>query len=134
MDLANFDPLVWWRGAEGSAWRRGPHRLSAELQAAVLWRREATTALAADTLSASRNFARALAHIWTLAGNDIAGLDTDALAASTAETHALVDAARLDHVTRPQPPRDTSGCRVGCVGCPVCSAGVRPLHLPRGER
>lgn len=32
-----------------------------------------------STLSASRNFARAMAHIWTVAGNDIAGLDTDAL-------------------------------------------------------
>jgi len=28
--LAQFDPLPWWPGAEGSAWRKGPHRLSAE--------------------------------------------------------------------------------------------------------
>ncbi|OYU73990.1 MAG: hypothetical protein CFE45_35890, partial [Burkholderiales bacterium PBB5] len=54
MELANFDPLVWWRGAEGSAWRRGPHRLSAELQAAVLWRRQAAAVLAADTLAIDR--------------------------------------------------------------------------------
>ncbi|WAC75372.1 host specificity factor TipJ family phage tail protein [Roseateles sp. SL47] len=32
-----------------------------------------------DELSTSRNFARAMAHIWTLAGNDVAELDTDAL-------------------------------------------------------
>lgn len=31
------------------------------------------------TLSASRNFARSLAHIWTIAGYDTASLDTDAL-------------------------------------------------------
>jgi hypothetical protein len=36
--------------------------------------------LDSDTLSASRNFARSMAHIWTIAGNDITGLDTDALA------------------------------------------------------
>jgi len=28
--LAEFDPLPWWPGAEGSAWRKGPHRLSGE--------------------------------------------------------------------------------------------------------
>lgn len=37
--------------------------------------------LGAGALSASRNFARTMAHIWTLAGGDIAELDTDALAA-----------------------------------------------------
>jgi len=31
-------------------------------------------------LGPSRNFARAMAHIWTIAGNDIAGLDMEALA------------------------------------------------------
>ena len=53
-ELADFDPLVWWRGAEGSAWRRGPHRLSAELQLSGLWRREASAVLAADTLAVDR--------------------------------------------------------------------------------
>ncbi len=28
--LADFDPLPWWPGAAGSAWRRGPHRLNAQ--------------------------------------------------------------------------------------------------------
>ncbi|MDO8251392.1 MAG: host specificity factor TipJ family phage tail protein [Rhodoferax sp.] len=41
--------------------------------------------LTTDTLSASRNFARVMAHIWTLAGNPISELDTDALAAVNAE-------------------------------------------------
>ncbi len=54
IELAQFDPLVWWRGGEGSAWRRGPHRLSAELQATGLWRREAAAVLAADTLAIDR--------------------------------------------------------------------------------
>ncbi len=30
--LRDFDPLPWWPGDAGSAWRRGPHRLSAEWQ------------------------------------------------------------------------------------------------------
>jgi translocation and assembly module TamB len=35
--LADFDPLPWWPGEAGGAWRRGPHRLSAdwELDAAL---------------------------------------------------------------------------------------------------
>lgn len=37
--------------------------------------------LDSDTLSASRNFARAMAHIWTIAGNDVSELDIDALQA-----------------------------------------------------
>ena len=28
--LAQFDPQPWWPGTAGSAWRQGPHRLSAE--------------------------------------------------------------------------------------------------------
>ena len=44
------------------------------------WLRHVRT-LTTDTLSESRNFARAMAHIWTIAGNDITGLDTDALQA-----------------------------------------------------
>ncbi|MBX3602748.1 MAG: translocation/assembly module TamB domain-containing protein [Rubrivivax sp.] len=27
--IADFDPVPWWPGEAGSAWRRGPHRLSA---------------------------------------------------------------------------------------------------------
>ncbi len=30
--LVDFDPVLWWPGAEGSAWRQGPHRVSAEWQ------------------------------------------------------------------------------------------------------
>jgi Putative phage tail protein len=41
--------------------------------------------LTGGTLSASRNFARTMAHIWTIAGNNIAGLDVDALSAINVE-------------------------------------------------
>lgn len=59
------------------------------------WQRHVRT-LTTDTLSASRNFARALAHIWTLAGNDIAGLDTDALAQINAEHGEDSELLRFD--------------------------------------
>ena len=36
--LRRFDPLPWWRGADGSAWRRGPHEWNAALEAQLLWR------------------------------------------------------------------------------------------------
>jgi translocation and assembly module TamB len=36
--LTDFDPRPWWRGPEGSAWRRGPHRLQGDLSANLLWR------------------------------------------------------------------------------------------------
>jgi len=36
--LQSFDPLPWWRGGEGSAWRQGPHRLSGQLKTDLLWR------------------------------------------------------------------------------------------------
>jgi hypothetical protein len=56
------------------------------------WLRHVRT-LTSNTLSESRNFARSMAHIWTIAGNDITGLDTDALQAINAdlgETSALL--------------------------------------------
>jgi translocation and assembly module TamB len=36
--LQRFDPLPWWRGAESSAWRRGPHLWNGDAQARLLWR------------------------------------------------------------------------------------------------
>ena len=36
--LARFDPRPWWRGADHSAWRRGPHRLDASADMTLLWR------------------------------------------------------------------------------------------------
>ncbi len=42
-------------------------------------------ALTSDTLSPSRNFARAMAHLWTVARRSLVDLDTDALAAINQE-------------------------------------------------
>ncbi|HSW06853.1 translocation/assembly module TamB domain-containing protein [Aquabacterium sp.] len=36
--LAQFDPLPWWRGDAKSAWRQGPHRLNGRAEAKLLWR------------------------------------------------------------------------------------------------
>ena len=41
--LQDFDPRPWWRGAEGSAWRRGPHRLDSQLKLDLLWHPPAGT-------------------------------------------------------------------------------------------
>jgi len=41
--------------------------------------------LLSDDISTSRNFGRALAHVWTLARNDISGIDADSIAAINAE-------------------------------------------------
>jgi hypothetical protein len=48
------------------------------------WQRHVRT-LTSNALSPSRNFARVMAHIWTLAGNDLAGLDAGAMAALNAQ-------------------------------------------------
>lgn len=48
------------------------------------WQRHVRT-LTADALSASRNFARAMAHIWTISGSDIAQLDVEKLAVINGE-------------------------------------------------
>lgn len=52
--------------------------------------------LDSDTLSASRNFGRAMAHIWTIAGNPISGLDTAKLAEINAEFGETAPRLRFD--------------------------------------
>lgn len=59
------------------------------------WLRHVRT-LDADTLSPSRNFARAMAHIWTIAGNALSGLDVEALAAVNAELGETSPLLRFD--------------------------------------
>lgn len=61
----------------------------------VRWLRHVRT-LTTATLSESRNFARIIAHIWTLAGNDIAGIDTAALAAINTEHGETSELLRFD--------------------------------------
>lgn len=48
--LTDFDPRPWWRGAAGSAWRRGPHRLQGEAEARLLWRPAAGAGTALERL------------------------------------------------------------------------------------
>jgi hypothetical protein len=59
------------------------------------WLRHVRT-LTSETLSSSRNFARAMAHIWTLAGKSMDQLDTDKLAAINAEFGETSDLLRFD--------------------------------------
>ena len=51
--LTRFDPRPWWRGADRSAWRLGPHRLNGSADLNLLWRGLAAaatrTAAAPDT-------------------------------------------------------------------------------------
>lgn len=53
-------------------------------------------ALDSETLTASRNFARAMAHIWTIAGNDIDGLDVEALSAINDDIGETSELLRFD--------------------------------------
>lgn len=59
------------------------------------WLRHVRT-LTSNTLSTSRNFARVIAHIWTVAGNPMSGLDTAALAAINAEHGETSELLRFD--------------------------------------
>lgn len=59
------------------------------------WQRHIRT-LTTDTLSASRNFARAMAHLWCVAGEDIAELDTTTLAAINTEIGEASALLRFD--------------------------------------
>lgn len=59
------------------------------------WNRHVRT-FGSTTLSASRNFGRALAHLWCVAGEDIAELDTTALAAINTALGETSDLLRFD--------------------------------------
>lgn len=61
----------------------------------VRWQRHVRT-LTSNTLSASRNFARAMAHLWTIAGKPIGELDTTALAAINTELGETSPLLRFD--------------------------------------
>ena len=74
--LANFDPRPWWRGAEGSAWRLGPHRLDSQIDLDLLWRNAAGPALAAAQLPALEHWLSridGLAHL-SLSNSLLAGV------------------------------------------------------------
>ncbi|MDT7834951.1 phage tail protein [Aquabacterium sp. OR-4] len=59
------------------------------------WQRHVRT-LATTAPSASRNFARAMVHVWALAGKDIGEIDTGALAAINAEFGEASPLLRFD--------------------------------------
>lgn len=59
------------------------------------WQRHVRT-LTAATTSASRNFARAMLHLWSLAGKNIADIDTDAMSAINAEFGETSPLLRFD--------------------------------------
>src|SRR6185369_5897506 len=61
----------------------------------LFWLRHVRT-LTTDVLSESRNFARAMAHIWTIAGYPMSGLDVDVLAAVNAEFGEASPLLRFD--------------------------------------
>jgi len=61
----------------------------------VRWQRHVRT-LSSPTVSASRNFARSMAHIWSISGNDISGLDVAALAAINADLGESSPLLRFD--------------------------------------
>lgn len=68
----------------------------AERRFNLWWQRHVRT-LSSDTISASRNFARAMAHLYRIAGRDIADLDTTALAAINTEFGETDDLLRFDY-------------------------------------
>jgi hypothetical protein len=59
------------------------------------WQRHVRT-LSTTAASASRNFARAMVHLWSLAGKDISEIDTGALAAINAEFGETSPLLRFD--------------------------------------
>lgn len=62
----------------------------------LFWQRHVRT-LSSDTVSASRNFARAMAHLWRIAGKDMTELDTTALAAINTEFGETSELLRFDY-------------------------------------
>jgi len=71
--LADFDPALWWRGREDSAWRRGPHRLNARGEFELTWPRAAGAAAALERLAALRGRASAEIGDSRLAGVPVRG-------------------------------------------------------------
>ncbi|MBK6862879.1 MAG: hypothetical protein IPG91_04565 [Ideonella sp.] len=71
--LDDFDPAAWWPGREGSAWRKGPHRIDATLAVQGLLPRPASGSVL-DTLARARGQATLqLGAGSVLGGQGIAG-------------------------------------------------------------
>lgn len=67
----------------------------AERRFNLWWQRHVRT-LSSDSISASRNFARAMVHLWRTNSQDVAELDTTALAAINTEFGETDDLLRFD--------------------------------------
>jgi translocation and assembly module TamB len=73
MALVDFDPLPWWPGREGSAWRKGPNRLNAKADFDLVVPGAAAGASAIERLTALRGRADAAITNSVLAGVPLAG-------------------------------------------------------------
>lgn len=67
-ELVEFDPVPWWPGPEGSAWRRGPHRLNATWEADLSAPADAASLAPATLLQRLRGDARFALERSQLAG------------------------------------------------------------------
>ncbi|MGC4079763.1 MAG: translocation/assembly module TamB domain-containing protein [Rubrivivax sp.] len=105
-ELARFDPSLWWRGADGSPWRRGPNRLDGRWNAELALPQAAFGQPLPELLAALAGQARAeLADSVLLgvplkagatlkAGNRSTQLDAELAAAGNRATLALLSGAR----------------------------------------
>lgn len=105
-ELARFDPSLWWRGAEGSPWRRGPNRLDGRWNADLALPQAAFGQPLPELLAALAGQARAeLADSLLLgvplkagatlkAADRVAQLDAELAAAGNRATLALRSGAR----------------------------------------
>ena len=72
-NLVDFDPAVWWPGAENSAWRKEPTRLNANGNFDITLPAEVTELAAADLLVAVRGLAVVTFANSTLVGVPVGG-------------------------------------------------------------
>ena len=66
--LQDFDPLPWWPGEPGSAWRQGPHRASADWKLEMVLPREAGRQAWLQTAQTTLGSGRLRVHDALLAG------------------------------------------------------------------
>jgi translocation and assembly module TamB len=69
--LVDFDPVPWWPGREGSAWRKGPNRLNAKADVDLAW--PASSGTFTEQLMALRGRANATLAPSVLAGVTLSG-------------------------------------------------------------
>ncbi len=121
--LSNFDPVPWFPGDAGSAWRQGPHRLSGSWQFDVR--------LPADAAALARQSPLALAQ--RVAGNGKLRINDALLAgvpmqAEAVLTYAPLAAPASASLSASQPPGDT-----GSLHAELRMAGNTLLLDGRGD-